>query len=282
MKTNLIILILSVLIFLAGNIQGQTIYVDVKNGNDDNLGTKELPVQSLFKAADIANSNEEGNTIIKLTPGFYVLTDKVVFNNSKYNESERLVVEAEIMPDDSAWSPYSMPVITSVAGNSLNFGFDCCLGLNIEVNHATIRGLKFTGNSNPDVYYYYAIGRSNMDLKDLVVSQCMFVGDRDASPIQAAGLIHGDEINVDHCIFNNCKNTFVYYLLSKEITEKRINSKMTYCIVDGAYESAIWTVSPDEGFEFHNNIVIGSKNVWMHSNADNVSYKVSDCIFHDN
>ncbi|MFC2152875.1 tetratricopeptide repeat protein [Bacteroidota bacterium] len=283
MKRNLVLLILSGLIIISASIQAQTIYVDVKNGDDTNKGTKELPLKSLFKAAEIANANTEiSSTTIKLAPGFYILTDKVVFDNNKYNKNERLVIEAEILPDNPAWSPYSMPVITSIANNSINFGFESCLGLYVEVNHVTIRGLKFTGNSNPDVFFYYPIGRSNMELKDFVLSQCLFVGDRDASPIQSGVLIHGDEINVDHCIFNNCKNTVVYYFPSMDFSQSRYNSSMSYCIINNAYETAIWTAAPDENFKFHHNIVMNSKNVWIHNEANKTEYKLSDCIFYNN
>ena len=161
-------------------INAQTIYVDINKGDNKNNGTVESPIRTLDKASELVSNNKlDGSTTIKVAPGIYNLTDKVVFNKDRYSAKERLIIEAVVLPDDTSWSPEKMPVIISTSGASENFGFECSLGINIEVNHVTIRGLKFLGNPNPDVYYYYPIGRSGKDLTDLEVTQCLFVGENE-------------------------------------------------------------------------------------------------------
>jgi len=260
-----------ILMLFFESVSSQTIYVDINNGNNNNTGSVKLPVKTLEKATEIANNDSENKfTTIKIAAGIYILHDKLVFENKKYSKSGRFTLEALILPDDTAWSPGKMPVILSIAGTSKNFGFDCSLGLNIEVNHATIRGLKFLGNANPKVYYYYPVARSGKSLNDLEITQCMFVGNVDASPIQAAILAHGQKIKVKNSVFYNCKNSVVFYFADDDRSVKRINSEMSYCIVLGAYEAGIWMASPDKGFKFHHNIIADSKYAWVH-NSDNIS-----------
>lgn len=272
-----------ILTLLMGILDAQTIYVDIKNGNNTNNGTIESPIQTLDRAAELVNTSKlRGSAIIKLAPGIYNLTDKIVFRTDKYSENERLIIEATVLPHDTSWSHEKMPVIMSTSAASDNFGFDCSIGINIEVNHVTIRGLKFLGNPNPGVYYYYAIGRSGKDLMDLLVTQCVFVGEEDVMPIQSGILAHGNQIKVSNCIFYNCRNGVVYYFANENRDIERYESEMSNCIIYGAYESGIWTASPDKNFIFRNNIITNCKYAWVHNIDNKTVYSLKDCIIANN
>jgi hypothetical protein len=67
------------------------------DGNDDNPGTKEQPLRTLGRAAEIVNgSMDSGPTYIKVAPGIYNLTESAVFENERpYTEKDRLVIEAD-------------------------------------------------------------------------------------------------------------------------------------------------------------------------------------------
>ncbi len=271
------------LITLLGVLNAQTIYVDIKKGNNKNKGTLESPIQTLDRAVGLVNNSKlGGSTIIKIASGVYTLTDKIVFSKDKYTEKERLIIEAVVLPDDTSWSHEKMPVIISTSAASNNFGFDCSIGIKIEVNHATIRGLKFLGNTDPEVYYYYPIGRSGKNLVDLEVTQCVFVGEKDAIPVQSGVIAHGNQIKVTHSIFYNCRNSVVYYFANEDRDVERFSSEMSYCIVDGAYESGIWTASPDNNFKFNNNIITNCKYTWVHNIDNNTKYSIDNCIITEN
>jgi hypothetical protein len=277
-------LIISLLVAAASSAMAETLYVDGINGSDDNTGTSERPLKSLRRATELvsAGSDSVGSTI-KILPGLYILDDKVEFDGHRtYTQKNRLTIEADILPDDSAWEPRLMPTIMSVAQPGENFGFDCAVGLDIEVDHVTIRGLEFLGNPLP-VSYYYPIGRQGMGMEDLQVTQCLFIGAEDALPIQSGILAHGHGIAVDHCIFYQCRNSVVYYFISAEDrTVPRHGSSMTYCIVDGSYESGIWVASPDEVFEFHHNIITRCEWAWIHNRQNTVQYPLSNSIMTGN
>ncbi|MFC2135689.1 hypothetical protein ACFLTH_13825 [Bacteroidota bacterium] len=276
----LTILFLSSFLF---NLTAQTLYINSSSGNDTNPGTIDKPFKSFSPIEQIVNSLEgEGTTIVKIEPGIYHLDEKVLFKNyRKYTEAERLVIEAAALPGDTAWTHADMPIIISTAVPSDNFGFKCSIGLDIEVNHVTIRGLKFLGNPQTEIYYY-PIGRQGKDLEDLVITQCMFIGDEDALPIQSGILAHGNKIIIDHSVFYNCKNSVVFYFADDNREVQRYGSEMKYCIVNGAYECGIWTASPDTDFKFHHNIITRSKNMWIHNLLNTTVYSIDDCIITNN
>ena len=283
-KISLFILIALIMFFcLAESLITQTIYVDALNGNDKNPGTKEKPVKSLSAASNIINllNTAETRKVI-LSPGVYLLSEKALFNYSDTNnKGQRLIIDALTLPDDSAWMPDLMPVILSTAAPSLNFGFDCTVGIDIEVSRATIRGLKFLGNPIPNSYYY-PIGRQGKNLEDLNITQCVFIGDKDALPIQSGILAHGNSIIVDHCVFYNCKNSVVFYFADADREKQRKASGMNHCIVYGGYESGIWTASPDENFIFHHNIITHCENTWIHNLKNRTCYEISNSILTNN
>src|SRR4030042_78863 len=85
---------------LATGALAETVYVDARNGSDKNTGTKDNPVQTIGRAAEMVNSRTEpGPTIIKISPGIYNLTESVEFGGTlSFTEKERLGIEASVFP----------------------------------------------------------------------------------------------------------------------------------------------------------------------------------------
>lgn len=258
----------------------EMLYVDGANGNDVNPGTEQKPLKTIGQAAAMVNSKTEGGpTTIKVAPGVYNLTEAVLFENTRpYTKEKRLIIEASILPDDPGWNPILMPVILPTAKPSGDKNGKGTYGLKIEMSHVTIRGLKFLGNPIPD-NKHWPIRRDGKNLKDLVVAQCLFMGDRHVLPIQVAVIARGHGLVVDHCVFYNCKNALV--LWDVEGGESR-GCVMRYCIVDGAYTSGVWVTQTAEDFEFHHNIVTRCEYFWLRKAGDKQRYRVSDCIVSKN
>ena len=270
---------------LATGALAETVYVDARNGSDKNTGAKDKPVRTVGRAAEMVNGRTEpGPTIIKISPGIYNLTESVEFcGTGQYTEKERLVIEAAVLPDDLQWKSALMPVILSTEDprkqDSLD-GLTATYGIKIEVSHVTIRGLKFLGNPLSR-NWHCCISRTGDNLDDLLVTQCMFVGDRDVIDIYCAALATGDRFAVDHCIFRNCHACTVFWDGPQGIAGK--GCSMRYCIVDGAYISGVWTCQTAEDFEFHHNIITRSEYFWMRKGTDGSrKYSVRDCIVTNN
>ena len=269
----------------AGNIAAQTIYVDSRAGSDKNQGTNDMPVRTVGRAAEIVNNyTKPGPVIIKIPPGIYVLTESVEFSGSRsFTEKERLVIEAAVLPDDPLWKPALMPVILSTEDPRKQGGLDgltATYGIKIAASHVTIRGLKFLGNPLSR-NWHNCISRIGDNLEDLLVTQCMFVGDNNVIDIYSAVLATGDGFVVDHCIFRNCHGCTVFWDGPLSIVGK--GCSMRYCIVDGAYIAGVWTCRTAEDFEFHHNIVTRSEYFWMRERIDNPrKYRLHDCIVTNN
>ena len=263
----------------------ETIYVDGRGGSDKNPGTKDEPVKTVGRVAEIVNSSMgQGPTTIKIAPGIYNLTESVMFSGTgQYTEKERLVIEAIELPDDPQWKPALMPVILSTEDPRKHGNLDgltATYGIKIGVSHVTIRGLKFLGN--PLLRNWHnCISRIGDNLDDLLVTQCMFIGDKDVIDIYSAVLATGDGFVVDHCIFRNCHGCTVFWDGPQSITGK--GCSMRYCIVDGAYIAGVWTCRTAEDFEFHHNIITRSEYFWMRERIDNPrKYHVYDCVVTNN
>jgi hypothetical protein len=278
---------LSVLVvaIFATCLRAETIYVDGRSGSDNNPGTKEKPVKTVGQAAEIVNSiTEPVPTTIKIAPGIYSLSDSVEFKSTRpYTEKERLVIEAAVMPDDPQWEPSLMPVILSIEDPRRQESLvelTATYGFRIGISHVTIRGLKFLGNPLSR-NWHCCLSRIVDDLDDLLVTQCIFAGDRNATDIYCAALATGDRFVVDHCIFLNCHACTVFWDGPQGIAGK--GCSMRYCIVDGAYISGVWTCQTAEDFEFHHNIVTRSEYFWMRKKIDNPrKYRIYNCIITDN
>ncbi len=273
-----------VFIVSASNAVAETLYVDSRNGNDRNPGTEEKPLKTIGRAALLVNSKTEpGPTTIKVATGIYNLDKYVVFENARpYTEIERLVIEAVVLPDEPQWRPDMMPVILSTEDPRMPDKVDALTetyGIKIKISHVTVRGLKFLGNLLLH-NWHCCLEQVGEKLDDLIVTQCMFVGDRDTSNIYCATLATGDRFVVDHCVFDNCHACVVFWDGTEGIAGK--GCSMRYCIVDGAYISGAWTCQTTEDFEFHHNIVTGSEYFWMRKPGDRQKYRLQNCIVTEN
>ncbi len=279
MKILLALLVLLLLIAGSG-IRAETYYVDSNNGSDANSGSQTQPLQTIEKAAELVNASSEPEpTYIKIFPGIYYLASTILFQNERaYTEEERLIIESTILPDDPDWGPDKMPVIFSLTEFETGETELYVIGFALELNHVTIRGLKFLGYPSTQVRYY-PVWRYGKTLDDLIVTQCLFMGDRHTLPLCLPIIANGHRLIVDHCIFYNCENSVVFWFAEEGLSKGNV---MKYCIVDGAYTSGVWTCGTDEDFEFHHNIITRSEYFWMRSPQQNQKYKIFDCVVTDN
>lgn len=258
MRCKIIIGLLLLFLVPTKRTTAQTLFVDPVKGRDNATGTMNDPLLSLDKAVNRAGdfTGKEPVTI-KLAPGLYILTNQVVLKPFKTNsDTARFTIEAVVMPDDPGWLPSKMPVIQSISPNNKNWGkFDHCTGFQVERNNTCFKGLKFVGNTNPDVVYYYAIERHFPGLKDMEVSQCIFVGNRNSAPIQGALFAQGSGIKVDHSIFYECKNALLLFVSVNGFS-------LTNSIIYGAYEGAIWFGKYSD-FVFKDNIIANNSCFWI-------------------
>ncbi|MEL6560487.1 MAG: right-handed parallel beta-helix repeat-containing protein [Bacteroidota bacterium] len=250
-----LILLFSVQFLLMFGLHAQTIYVDADAGRESGTGTLEAPFQSLEQAIEHANKfTDSGEIIIKLQPGIYLLKDKVAINPVRImSDTLRYIIQAAVMPNDTAWIPSKMPVIQSISENNSNTQFPHSTGLLIASNHVTIKGLKFLGNPNPQVNYYYPISKENSNLEDLVISECYFIGDKETAKIQGGVWAHGPKNKISHCIFYGCRNGVLFFNNVEGFT-------IEHTIIYGSYESAFWFGGEDPSFTFTNNVIVNNAN----------------------
>ncbi|HEY6900077.1 MAG TPA: hypothetical protein VI233_05515 [Puia sp.] len=258
-------------------------HVNAHMGNDANPGTKALPLRTLREAAFRVNfSAARGVDTILLSDGVHLLTETVLFNNDKYGKEGRLVIRAEVLPDEAGWSPQRMPIIVTVVPVKANGDGEEARGIEIEVSHVTIEGIRFTGS--PDYYYIdgrqnrrsYPIWRNGKSLDDLLVTQCMFVGNIDVMPLRVAIIANGQGLVVDHCVFYTCENPVVF---GDEEGGPSRRDAMRYCVVYGAHYSGVWTTKgTGDDFEFHHNIIAAGRAAWISDNRQ-IKFKVHDCVF---
>jgi hypothetical protein len=284
MKKLLLIGLLSFINLLT--IHAQAVYVDSNIGNDHNAGTEKSPAFSMNKAAEIISRKDNDIYIMKINPGIYVLDKHLSVATEKIMTNKRIVIEANILPDDSTWTPEKMPMIISKSKTGEIMSQDNFLKDNwitsfyINESHVTIRGLKFLGCNYP-AKIFYPISRFNKAKTDLLIEQCMFLGDLQTSVIQAGIIAHGDSVNVSHCIFYKTNNAVVFWQDSGNGI--KTGNSMTYCIVYGTSESAMWAFSPDNNFVYKNNIVSNCKILWsINTLVNNAKYTVDNCVIVNN
>jgi hypothetical protein len=252
----------------------QTVHVNAATGNDRANGKVETPVATLQRAVELAKTFKTGESVtIKVAPGLFTLVDQVLIDKQNTGEAW-LTIEAATMPDDTDWKPAQMPVIQSISANNNKTQFQHAVGLLVAANHVRIRGLKFIGNGNPEVKYYYPVSRKDSTLTGLDVSQCYFIGERNSAPIQGSIWAHGPGIHVDHCIFYGTKNALLLFTAIRDFSLK--NS-----VIVGAYESAVWFGTFHEPFVFENNIVSNSEYLWLRAEKTHPKYHFKNCLFTD-
>lgn len=271
------------LLIVTCSVCAQTYYVDPLNGDDSFNGQAEdTPFRTLEKAFVYANSySGEGTIHVKLFPGLYVATDKILLTPSKkLDQVNRFVIEAVVMPDDTLWEPSKMPIFQSISKNNHSKQFEHCVGLSITTSHVSIKGIKFIGNPNPDVHYYYPVSREDDSLTDLEVSQCFFIGDNQSSPIQGAIYTFGMGLNVDHCIIYGCRNGVLHFSENSPPfdMDTYIASSVKNCIINNANEGAFWTAFPLPNYEFRENVVSNCKYFWVKIAEDTGKYEIHNSV----
>ncbi|KMQ61368.1 hypothetical protein ACM46_15170 [Chryseobacterium angstadtii] len=281
--------ILSLLLFIMNLllIQAEQLYVNPQTGNDGNSGIKSQPLKTMMEAAKRVNLNkEEGATTIILSEGVHLLTQTVVFTNDKYTLKNRLVIRAEVMPDDADWTPQKMPVVVTAVPLVQGVGGEEAKGIQPEVSHVTIEGLRFSGS--PDYSYVdgnnlrrsYPIWRDGKTLDDLLVTQCLFAGNVDVLPLHVGVIANGYGLVIDHCVFFNCKNPVVFWKTDGGTGSR---NAMRYSLVYGCYFSGVWTTQSTDGesFDFHHNVIANSSTVWVREKGSTRKYRASDSLFAD-
>jgi hypothetical protein len=286
MKKRALLFAIIATLSLAG--PAEELHINPKAGNDKNPGSSSQPLQTLREAANRINANsaKEATTII-LSEGVYALTETVLFNNDKFSVENRLTIRAELLPDDVNWSPQRMPIITTtMAGAPTPGDGEQARGLEIEASHVTIQGLRFTGS--PAYYYidgkqnrrYYPIWRDGKNLDDLVVTQCLFAGNVDVSPIRVAVIANGHGLVLDHCVFYNCQNPVVFWDAQGGTSHR---NAMRYCLVYEANYSGVWTTKQTgDDFEFHHNVIANSRTAWIRDDDSAQHYQIHDCVLANN
>ncbi|WP_264530554.1 hypothetical protein [Flavobacterium sp. N502540] len=273
------------LVMSVSSLQAEQLYVNPKTGHDTNSGLRTQPLKTLAEAVKRVNLNkEQGATTIFLSEGVHLLTETVIFTNDKYTLKNRLVIRAEIMPDDADWTPQKMPVVVTAVPLLPGVGGEEARGIQPEVSHVTIEGLRFTGS--PDYSYMdgnnlrrsYPIWRNGKRLDDLLVTQCLFAGDVDVLPLHVGVIANGYGLVIDHCVFFNCKNPVVFWQTDGGTGSPNV---MRYSLVYGSYFSGVWTTQSTNGdhFDFHHNIIANSSTVWIREKGSTRQYKASDCLF---
>ena len=279
--------ILTLILLIVGclTVHAQVIYVDCNIGNDNNDGTIDAPLSSINKAAEIVESDDNSVYVVKVNPGIYILKHHVEISTEKSLGNKRIIIEATVLPDDTAWTPEKMPVIKTISDKGEIMEKDLFIKNNwvtsfyINESHVSIRGLKFLGYDYP-TNIYYPIARFNREKTDLIVEQCMFIGDLQSSSIQVGIIAHGDSVKVDHCIFYNTNNSVIYWQNSGN--DFKTGNSMTHCIVYGAIVSSIWTAAQDDDFVYKNNIVADCNFFWIKETSNTAKYSIDSCIIVNN
>jgi hypothetical protein len=267
----------------------RNIYVNPEFGSNNNDGTKDNPIKSLYESAQRVNrANGKGAITIYLSDGIYGLDATVLFHpgNWHFSKEERLTIRAEVLPDDPEWNPGKMPVIVSTMplnfkpyGNEDPFK-GASYGIQIETSHVTIQGLRVVGtpvHERPAEGYVrrnYPIVREGRDLDDLRISQCLFLGDKHAIPNHLAVLASGHGVVVDHCVFYNVKDAVVYWFSDRPAER----CEMHHNLVVGNYGAAVWTWSAAEDFKYYNNVVANANVFWVLNKDEVNSYVVTNSM----
>ena len=259
-------------LILSSSLHAQTIFVDPLKGKDTEPGTATAPLATLGKAIAIAAAfSGKEPVLIKLFPGLYTLTDKLVIQLPT-NRENGYSVEAVTLPDDTGWTPSKMPVIQSISANNSDTQFPHSVGFLVATDDVSFRGLKFIGNANPTVKYYYPVTKEDSLLTGLEVSQCYFTGDRYSAPIQGGVWAHGPNTTIDHCLFYNCNNALLFFKGVQHFS-------VTNTIIYGAYEAAMWVWLLDGQFTFRNNVIADCDYFWTIPEAASPKARFENSLF---
>ena len=259
---------------------GTTVYVDPLEGSDDQDGSSAAPLLTIERAIQYVKTIDDPRCVVKLNPGIHVLRNRV--NLEFDRDVTEIVIEASELPGDEGWTPEKMPVVISVCpkeGIERLGSANQVVGFHINQSNTTIRGLKFLGYSYPNCYYF-PIAKTKEGVTGLLVEQCLFLGERDASHIQVAVLVDGNGTRVEHCVFQNVRNGVVFWRPADGSPKK--GNRFCHNVVLGAYQSGIWTSAPDANLVFQNNIMVRCKHAWIKNEGNPAQYRVESSLFADN
>lgn len=263
------------------------IYLNPKSGNDTNGGTKESPLKTLSEAAKRVNqASGEGAITVYLSSGVYGMNETADFNpiNWKFSKSNRLSIRAEILPDDTNWTPAEMPILISTMPFSVeksktgevtggqNFG------ILIQNSHATIQGLRVLGepvHENPSkgvLVRNYPIVWEGKNSEDLRITQCLFMGNKLAIPNHLAVLANGKTLEVDHCVFYGVKDAVVMW------NSPATNSSMHHNLIIDSYGAIVWTWSATNDFKFYNNVISNANVLWILNKDEKDSFSIENSV----
>jgi hypothetical protein len=283
-------LVLTALIMnCAVTAQINDIYINPDSGKDQNPGSKEQPLRSLYEAAKRVNqANGSGAITIYLSEGIYGLDATVTFHpaNWHFNKEQRLTIRAIHLPDDEVWNPGMMPVIVSTMpldfkpnGRQDPLG-GTSYGIQIETSFVTIQGLRVLGtpvHERPNegmVKRNYPIVREGRNLNDLRITQCLFVGDKVAIPNHLAILASGQGVVVDHCVFYHCKDAIVFWFSDRPAE----NCEVHHNLFIGNYGANVWSWSAAGDLKFYNNVVENTNVFWILNRDEKTSFSLSNSL----
>ena len=265
------------------------IFVNPEFGDNLNKGTKDYPIKSVYEAAQRINqANGKGAITIFLSEGIHGSDKTVTFHpaNWHFTKENRLTIRAKILPDSVSWDQGKMPVIVSTMPlNFKPYGNDDPLhgasyGLQIETSYVTIQGLRVLGtpvHETPKEGYVkrnYPIVREGMDLTDLRITQCLFLGDIHAIPNHLSILASGHGIEVDHCVFYGVKDAVVFW----QSNGPALGCSMHHNLIVDNYGGAVWAWTVASDFKYYNNVVSNTNVFWEIGKNDQMTYNLSNSI----
>lgn len=288
--SNLIgkLLCLYCLCFSISGLYAQTIYIDAKHGNDLNPGTEVLPIKTLKKAAEKINQSVgETSTELILTEGIYLLDSAIIFKPAiEYSTTNRLVIRAKVLPDDPNWKPSSMPsVLPLLLDKKKDPDGEWANGIQIATSHVTIAGLKIMGSpvheyiAENKIIRSYPIVREGADLKDLLISQCLFIGDEQILPLHLGIYAAGNEVVVDHCVFYNCKVGVLFVNYGEKETT---GNAVTNSLFVNSYGAAVWIMNTAIDYLFKGNSIVNSNYAIIKESGNSKKYTIQNSLLANN
>lgn len=270
-----------------GQILDDKVYVNSTSGNNSGNGTKESPLKTLSEAAKRVNqASGEGAITIYVSAGVYGMNETADFNvpNWKFTKENRLVIRAEVLPDDANWSPAEMPIMVSAmpfsveknAKGEITGGQN--FGIMVQNSHVTIQGLRILGepvHENPSkgvLVRNYPIMWEGKNLEDFRVTQCLFMGNRHTLPNHLGILSNGKALEVDHCVFYGVKDAVVMW------NSPATNSSMHHNLVIDSYGAIVWTWSATPDFKFYNNVISNANVLWILNKEAKDSFAIGNSI----
>lgn len=266
-----ILIILTVLLSTLSN--AQIILVDLGHSGTSVIKTDTSITNSIHEALELSYQSLEDSIQIVLLPGVYILKDIVrLKKSSKNKDSSTLIIRSSVNPDEEIWSNKDMPVIMSISSNNDSTSFPHAVGILVQRNNVFFSGIKFLGNANPEVLWYYPISRKDTLLTKMTVKQCVFIGDANSLPIQAGIYGFGSKIEIENNIFKSCRNASLFFNNAKHST---FNSN----IVINTDESVVWIDNLEGHFKMTNNLISDSNFGIVKNPIDSNLYSIESNIF---